>query len=545
MVSFLRRSKEAADQAEGQEVATRAVRAPVLLRFRSSTAFIALAAGFGVLVDLSSYAIIVPVIPFRLQELGYDDIGGKTGWLVAAYAGGLIVSSPPAAWIGAKWKNRQIPLTIGLLFMAGAIILFMETSSFVAMVIARIMQGFSGTVLWTIGLALVTDSVPEARVGVVLGYVMIGFSLGQAIGPPVGGTMYARLGYRAPFIFSIILVGVDLLLRLCIIEKHQALRYIAMGHRIEGFEAPGYEGEEAVKEGKGKEVGRTETEGTVVGEGEAVGEEEKKREEREKVEVPLSENTPGEPSIAKEGKEALEKRDEAVRKEEAEGKEGVASRIPEEFLGFYVLCKSPRAMTNVYLSFMNGFIFGSLLDTGMTLYLETTYHLTSLGAGLVFLGAVIPTFFASPLAGWWTDKYGAKWIMVAGVALSIPAFPLLIIRGPLALFVFFLVLIGISVSLFLTPVTVDLSICAAESPILQTAHVFGTFNMAFSIGSFIGPIIAGQIISAIQIKKAWLTLAILAAALSALALPAVVLWVGGRLKLGKKGDELGKEREEA
>jgi hypothetical protein len=40
------------------------------------------------------------------------------------------------------------------------------------------------------------------------------------------------------------------------------------------------------------------------------------------------------------------------------------------------------------------------------------------------------------------DKYGTKWIMAFGILLSVPVFPLLIIRGPLALFVFFLVLEG-------------------------------------------------------------------------------------------------------
>lgn len=34
-------------------------------------------------------------------------------------------------------------------------------------------------------------------------------------------------------------------------------------------------------------------------------------------------------------------------------------------------------------------------DTGMTLNLENFYGLNSLGAGLVFLGLVIPTFFVS------------------------------------------------------------------------------------------------------------------------------------------------------
>mgnify|MGYP001600461029 CR=1 FL=1 len=132
---------------------------------------------------------IVPVVPFRLQDLGYSNVGSKTGWLVAAYAAGLIVSSPPVAWAGNRFRGRRMPLLFALCFMAGAVILFMETASFTAMIISRILQwvllrpvpeslgpsliptsprGISGTGLWTLGLALVTDSVPEERVGMVM-----------------------------------------------------------------------------------------------------------------------------------------------------------------------------------------------------------------------------------------------------------------------------------------------------------------------------------------------------------------------------------------
>ncbi|GAA6036084.1 hypothetical protein JCM8097_006605 [Rhodosporidiobolus ruineniae] len=549
MVSLLRRNKAATDQPHaapaGEEVAAKELKPPFLLRLRSSTAFIAFTVGFGVLVDLSSYAIIVPVIPFRLQALGYaeDRVGSLTGWLVAAYAGGLIVSSPPAAWIGAKWDNRQIPLVGGLLFMAGAIVLFMETHVYAAMVVARILQGFSGTTLWTIGLALVTDSVPEYRVGAVLGQVMIGFSLGQAIGPPVGGTMYARLGYRAPFIFSLILVGVDLLLRLCIIEKHQALRWIERGAEIEGFEAPGYEdskqkGEkEKAVEGEGeKRVEEGAVPPTPIA-ADALSERTRVEEDAATVHVPLADATPKDVEGVGAAERELEQ--EVAASPEVAKK---VSRIPDEFLGFYLLCKSPRAMTSIYLTFINGFIVGSALDTAMTIYLETKYGLSSLGAGLVFLGVVIPTFFVSPLAGWITDKYGTKWIMTVGIALCIPVYPLLIIEGPLALFVFFLVLVGIGVACFLTPVTVDLAICASEAAGLQTAHVFGTFNLSFSIGSFIGPIIGGQIINATGIRKAWIILCAISSALSAVSVPPIVLYVGGRL--GRKKDAVEGARSE-
>lgn len=96
-------------------------RPPVFLQLRSSTAFISLTVGLGILVDLSGYGLVVPVIPFRLVELGYpiETSGDLVGYLVAAYAAGLIISSPPIAWAGEKVKGRRLPLIVALLFMAG------------------------------------------------------------------------------------------------------------------------------------------------------------------------------------------------------------------------------------------------------------------------------------------------------------------------------------------------------------------------------------------------------------------------------------------
>lgn len=98
----------------------------------------------------------------------------------------------------------------------------------------------------------------------------------------------------------------------------------------------------------------------------------------------------------------------------------------------------------------------------MTLNLADVYGLNSLGAGLCFLGLIVPTLFASPLAGWSCDRYSAKGIATLGVLLSIPAYPLLIIKGPLPLFIFFLVILGTSMSFFLTPVSQDLSVVVSE-----------------------------------------------------------------------------------
>lgn len=91
---------------------------------------------------------------------------------------------------------------------------------------------------------------------------------------------------------------------------------------------------------------------------------------------------------------------------------------------------------------MNGFVVGGIYDTGMVLWLHHRLYLSSLGAGLVFLGAVLRSFVASPAAGWLADKSSAKWPATIGTALLIPIFGLMVISGPLALFVALLVLLG-------------------------------------------------------------------------------------------------------
>ncbi|SCZ90569.1 BZ3500_MvSof-1268-A1-R1_Chr9g10882 [Microbotryum saponariae] len=473
-------------------------RPPFLLGLRSSTPYIALTVGVGVLVDLSGYGLVVPVVPFRLEALGYDNVGSKTGWLVAAYAAGLIVSSPPIAYVGGRFKDKRTPLLIALGFMAAAVVLFMETSSYSAMLVSRVLQGISGTGIWTLGLALVTDSVPEARVGIIMGYVMVGFTVGQLIGPPVGGVLYERMGYRAPFVFALCLIFVDFVLRLFVIEKRTALKWIRAGRiDLPNFEAPGYTNpnekttEEAKADGQilpGQEVRPVIADGS----------------------RPASIDSAG-----------------GVEKGQAEESERKPATELGPWAALKIMTTSMRPVTLFALTLLNGITLGGLLDTGMTLHLNDIYGLDSLGAGLVFIGLIVPSFVASPFAGWASDRYGAKGIATIGMLLTFPGYLLLIINGPLPLTVFFLVILGFALSFFLTPVTQDLSVVVQNTPGLPSTYAYGAFNMMYSIGSFIGPIITGQIIEGLGIRKGWIVTAIICAVLSAVLTPFTVIYVGG------------------
>ena len=173
-------------QAKGRQSDGKRKKKPLFLELRSSISFVCLMAGFSLMTDIALYGLIVPVVPYRLREMGYEDVASRTGWLIAAYAAGLVLSSGPVGIMGEIWPNRKTPLLAGLGLMAAGVALFAFGQSYETMVIARVLQGISGTVVWTLSLALVGDTVAQDRLGLVSGYTLLGYSLGAFLGPSVG-----------------------------------------------------------------------------------------------------------------------------------------------------------------------------------------------------------------------------------------------------------------------------------------------------------------------------------------------------------------------
>jgi MFS family permease len=128
--------------------------------------------GTGLFTDLLVYSLIIPVIPFRLESLGYSGIGAKVSWLMAAYvrvslrvlispfliclcqSGMCALSTPLLAHYSEVYHDRKIPLLGGLVALLGSQVMFMEAPAYWVMVLARSLQGVSSAVVWTIGLSL-------------------------------------------------------------------------------------------------------------------------------------------------------------------------------------------------------------------------------------------------------------------------------------------------------------------------------------------------------------------------------------------------------
>lgn len=147
---------------------------PIGLKWRSNTLFILVTVAVGLFTDLFLYGLIVPILPFLLRDridLPQSQVQSYVSGLLAAYAGASVVCSLPAGIIADKVQTRQAPFLGGLAALLAASVMLAVGQSTAVLVVARVLQGISAAFVWTVGLAMVLDTVGPGDLGKVIGSV--------------------------------------------------------------------------------------------------------------------------------------------------------------------------------------------------------------------------------------------------------------------------------------------------------------------------------------------------------------------------------------
>ncbi|KAG9246951.1 MFS transporter-like protein [Calycina marina] len=308
-------------------------RIPRGLHWRSSTRFII------------STVTVVPVIPFILRnrvQVPQCEVQFWTSFLLACSAGANLLFSLPAGFISDRSSSRQWP------FLAGLYILWL--------VIARILQGMSAAVVWTVGMALAMDTVGSDHLGEAIGIIFSTIRVAELLSPLVGGLAYDRFGSTAVFGVGFVLIIIDFIMRLLLIEKKVAAEYAAQD---ESASSPSPADEEAVTEG-----------------------------------TPL-----------------LSKTDEA-------SDEWINPPHQPDWVHTFplVYCpKNPRLLVAMCFTLTQAVVLG-IFDATLPLEAQKLYGFSSLQAGLLVAPLVFPNLVLGPLAGKAVDKFGTKLSAVVGVA---------------------------------------------------------------------------------------------------------------------------------
>ncbi|MBN8641105.1 MAG: TCR/Tet family MFS transporter [Flavobacteriales bacterium] len=157
------------------------------------------------LIDITGWGIIIPVIPKLIQELIHDDVSEAAkigGWIAFAYAITQFIFAPIIGNLSDKFGRRPIIL-ISLFAFGLDYILLALAPNITWLFIGRIIAGISGASITTASAYIADVSTPENRAK---NFGMIGaaFGLGFIIGPVIGGLL-GQFGSRVPFYAAAVL----------------------------------------------------------------------------------------------------------------------------------------------------------------------------------------------------------------------------------------------------------------------------------------------------------------------------------------------------
>jgi MFS family permease len=448
--------------------------------------------------DVFLYGVVVPVIPFALEDRVHISHGDTQHWvsvLLSVYAAGLLFFAPICGILADWTSHRRGPFLAGLLLLSGSTLMLCFGKTIPILVVGRLLQGISAAVVWVVALALMADTVSEAESGQAIGYVSVATSMGVLVAPLIGGVVYERSGYYAVFGVTFAVIGFDILLRLALVEKKIAAKWL----------------------------------------------------EPEPSTVQRASAAPGQTEVE------LEDRNESTAVME---KKNAATAIAEprdvqhkrKLPSMLILLKSRRIMVAFWGNLVGAMTF-TALDTTLPLYVNQIFGWNSLGAGLVFLALVVPGF-AGPWIGHLTDKYGPRWIAASGLLMSVPFWVLLRLVdhdtvGQAVLLCGLLVLLGAATCLLLTPLMAEFSkVCDAkvrqEPDIFRGksayAQSYGIFNVSWAGGSLLGPLVS----AAVKNGAGWKTMTWTMALWFAAGILPTVLYSGGMITKTKRPMSMGR-----
>lgn len=365
-------------------------------------------------------------------------------------------------WFGDRSSSRRAPMLLGLVATAGATLILCLGSSIGVLVAGRFLQGASEAVVWTMGLALLVDTVGQDRIGEVLGYTSLAVTLGLLSAPPLCGSLYQWGGYYAPFYLAFGVVALDIALRLIMIEKKVAVTY-TQPHR-KACSAYGTLRQDADFR---------------------------------------PQNTPAmDPERSHVASTAYEPQSDQEREpligspESTEPKPRLTSGTPIVL----TLLTSPRMLASLWGCFVDTALAVSF-DTVLPLFLKETFKWDASQVGLMFLALLGPSF-GTPAVGRLSDRVGSRWIATAGFLLCVPGCILLGFIGEnttldKALLGGILALIGLGHSFVVTPLMAEITGVVAElekqcpgmfGPSGGHAQAYGLYTCTFGTSTLIGPL---------------------------------------------------------
>jgi MFS transporter, DHA1 family, multidrug resistance protein len=159
------------------------------------------------------FTVVMSFMPFYIIKVSTYSEHETMIWIGMIMGFQSFISAASAPYWGSLTAKYSPKALFEIPFLANAIVFLLMgfTDNLPLLLALRIMQGFLGAAS-TIGIVMILQLSREDRLGDNVSLFQNAITVGQLLGPPVGAYLAAHLGYRSPFVFSFLLVGVCLVL---------------------------------------------------------------------------------------------------------------------------------------------------------------------------------------------------------------------------------------------------------------------------------------------------------------------------------------------
>lgn len=161
------------------------------------------------LIDITGWGIIIPVIPSLIKELIHGDVSMASkygGWLMFVYASMQFLFASVMGGLSDKYGRRPVILASLLGFSINFLIQGLAPS-IIWLFVGRVLSGITGASI-TPASAYISDVSTDENRAKNFGLIGMAFGLGFIIGPVLGGLL-GQFGNRVPFFAASILCLVN------------------------------------------------------------------------------------------------------------------------------------------------------------------------------------------------------------------------------------------------------------------------------------------------------------------------------------------------
>jgi len=144
-----------------------------------------------VFIDLLGFGILIPILPsFAIKELGVDE--AAVGIAIAIYSFVQFIFNPILGRVSDKHGRKPV-IVMCLLINALGYVIFAFTSSYIILLVSRIVAGVGGSSI-AVAQAYIADVTTKETRSKGMGLIGSAFGLGFVFGPLIGGFL-SKLGY--------------------------------------------------------------------------------------------------------------------------------------------------------------------------------------------------------------------------------------------------------------------------------------------------------------------------------------------------------------